>query len=179
MQVWDKPDPVSMSVFNVNYSQTRTAMLSVAICCVLTRPPHACRNFINAYIQHAHCVRDECCGVSYVQVCHICTGAPCTGSPASSVSSRHCTKRSTITARSGWPRSRRPRSGMPMRRSARLACHYVLPSVHACTHAAPYVSVCVCLLVCVCVCMCVYVCVGVGVCMYVCVHTRYVYCPLV
>ena len=128
---------------------------------------------------HTHCVRNECCGVSYVQVCHICTGAPCTGSPASSVSSRHCTKRSTITARSGWPRSRRPRSGMPMRRSARLACHYVLPSVHACTHAAPYVSVCVCLLVCVCVCMCVYVCVGVGVCMYVCVHTRYVYCPRV
>ena len=26
IQIWDKADPVSMSVFNVNYSQTRIAM---------------------------------------------------------------------------------------------------------------------------------------------------------
>ena len=43
MQIWDKPDPVRMSVFNVNYSQTRIAMPPADAQSALTHPPHACR----------------------------------------------------------------------------------------------------------------------------------------
>ena len=66
MQVWDKPDPVSMSVFNVNYSQTRTVLLSVAVCSAFTRPSPVCRHCNNAPMYHIHMV----CGLRG-DVCHL------------------------------------------------------------------------------------------------------------
>ena len=43
MRIWDGDDPVSMIVFNVNYSQTRIAMPPADARSALTQPSHACR----------------------------------------------------------------------------------------------------------------------------------------